>query len=128
MSIHDMPAWAGVMALLGDEQASALSAIYGGGSVYVPKFVGRHHPLAETLGHADAIKLVAAFGGESIPVPIGLGKRARILQLRGGDLSTAAIARMVGCSRRTVFYVFAEADAEAKRSGTGEDSDQLQLF
>lgn len=112
------------MSLLGDDQAAALSATYGGGSVYVPKFVGAHHPLAVTLGHADAVRLVAEFGGQSIPVPISLGKRARILQLRGGRLSTADIARIVGCSRRTVFYVFAESDRE---NGI-EPDDQLPLF
>jgi CRP-like cAMP-binding protein len=113
------------MKMLGDEQAATLSAIFGGGSIYVPKFVGKHHPLAECLGHKDAMRLVAEFGGHTIPVPIGLGKRARILQLReAGGLSTADIARMVGCSRRTVFYVYANADRETR----GDQDEQLPLF
>lgn len=126
MSIHDMPAWGRILQLIGEEQAAVLSALYGGGSMYVPQFVGRHHPLSECLGMEDAVKLVGAFGRETIPVPIGLGRRARILQLRAaGGLSTADVARKVGCSRRTVFYVYAAAD-EAERGPP--DRDQLALF
>lgn len=126
MSIHDMPAWGRILQLIGEEQAAVLSVLYGGGSMYVPKFVGKHHPLPECLGMKDAVKLVGEFGGETIPVPIGLGKHARILQLReAGGLSTADIARKVGCSRRTVFYVFAAADEGENGSA---EQDQLPLF
>lgn len=126
MSIHDMPAWGRVLQLIGEEQAAVLSVLYGGGSMYVPKFVGKHHPLSECLGMKDAVKLVGEFGGETIPVPIGLGKHARILQLReAGGLSTADVARKVGCSRRLVFYVYAAADEAA--GGTAEP-DQPTLF
>ncbi len=118
MSIHDLPAWTQVVQLVGEEQAAVLSALYGGGNMYVPKMVGRHHPLSETLGYEDAVKLTAVVGGLNIPVPIAMGKRARILQLRAaGGLSTADVARKVGCSRRTVFYVYAEADQAADDAG-----------
>jgi hypothetical protein len=113
MTIHDMPVWGGIIELIGEEQAACLSAIFGGGSIYIPRHVGAHHPLAECLGHADAVMLVAEFAGQSVPVPIGLGKHAKIRQLRGA-LSTAEIAKRVGVSRRTVFYVFAQADREAR--------------
>ncbi len=126
MTIHDMPAWGRILQLIGDEQAAVLSVLYGAGSMYVPKFVGKHHPLSECLGMKDAIKLVAELGGLTIPVPIGLGKHARILQLReAGGLSTAEVARKVGCSRRLVFYVYAAAD---DASGETRPPDQLPLF
>lgn len=126
MSVHDLPAWAGVISLIGEEQAAVLSVLYGGGSMYVPKFVGPHHPLSECLGQKDAIKLVGQFGGLNIPVPIGLGKHAQILQLRAaGGLSTADVARKVRCSRRLVFYVYAAAD---EADSQPRESDQPSLF
>ncbi len=100
--------WQKLVKLVGEESAGALSALYGGGRMYVPKVLGAHHPITETVGRDAAIRMVAHFGGQPLDVPISLGKRIQIQQLVTGGVSVAEICRRVGVSRRTVFYVKAE--------------------
>jgi transcriptional regulator len=49
------------------------------------------------------------YGGERIEVPNPPPRRLRILELRATGLSIDAIARSLGCTRRRVFQVMAEA-------------------
>lgn len=114
--------WQRLVKLLGEDEAAALSATYGGGRMSIPKFVGAHHPIAEILGPKATAVLVGEFGGRVLDVPISLGKRAAIKQMLEGGQSVSAICRRVGVSRRHVFYVKAELrDGEA-------GGDQPDLF
>lgn len=115
--------WAAVVRLVGDDAAAALSAAYAGGRVYVPRFLGAHHPITHCVGPEGAARLAAGFGTRTIEVPISLGRRAMIVQLLLAGVSVPQICRRVGVSRRTVFYVKA-----AERGAAADDGDQPSLF
>lgn len=126
----DLPDWQKLVRLIGEDQAAALSAVYGGGRMYVPKLVGAHHPIAEAVGAKDAARLVGEFGGGHVDIPMSLGKRAQVVQLLEADRKVAEICRRVGVSRRHVFYVKAEmraASGDDAEDGLGDD-DQADLF
>lgn len=105
MRLGELSDWQKLVKLIGEESAGALSALYGGGRMYVPKILGAHHPITETVGREAAIRMVAQFGGQPLDIPISLGKRIQIQQLVTGGVSVSEICRRVGVSRRTVFYV-----------------------
>ena len=117
MSHHDLPDWPKLVALIGEENAAALSAVYGGGRIYVPKLAGPHHPITEAVGKAAAALVVGEFGGGHVDVPVGIGKRAQIAQLLEAGKSVPVICRRVGVSRRHVFYVKRELNGGPGRSG-----------
>ena len=54
MRLNDLPDWQKLVTLIGDEDAAALSAVYGGGRIYVPRLAGPHHPMTEAIGRAAA--------------------------------------------------------------------------
>jgi DNA-binding NarL/FixJ family response regulator len=114
----DLSDWQKLVKMIGEESAGALSALYGGGRMYVPKILGAHHPITQTVGREAAIRLVVQFGGQPLDIPISLGKRIQIQQLVTGGVSVAEICRRVGVSRRTVFYVKA-----GMRDGVAESED-----
>lgn len=126
MTIHDLPDWPRLVSLIGEDDAAALSAVYGGGRIYVPTLAGPHHPITEAIGRTAAAVVVAEFGGGHVDVPIGLGKRAQIVQLLDAGRSVAFICRRVGVSRRHVFYVKRELKGGPGRSG--ERKAQPDLF
>lgn len=113
MRMNDIPDWQKLVQLIGEDQAAALSALYGGGRMYVPRFVGAHHPIAQAVGVKAAAVVVAEFGGGHVEIPMSLGKRAQVAQLLAGGLSVPEICRRVGVSRRHVFYVKAELRDDA---------------
>lgn len=121
----DQPDWQKLLKLIGEDAASALSAVFGGGRMYVPKFIGAHHPISEAVGPKAAAIVAAEYGGGHIDIPMSLGKRAQIVQLIEGGKSVPEICRRVGVSRRHVFYVKNELGGGEGRSGR---RDQLDLF
>lgn len=118
---NELSDWQKVVRLVGEDDAAVLSAEFAGARLYVPKLIGRHHPITVCVGEAGAAVLAAHFGGRVLDVPISLGKRAMIVQLLKGGLSVRSICQKVGVSRRTVFYV------KASERG-GEDDPQADLF
>lgn len=123
--LNELPDWQKLTKLIGDEDAAALSAVYGGGRIYVPTLAGPHHPITEAIGRAAAGKVVAEFGGGHIDVPISLGKRATIVQLLEAGLSVPRICRRVGVSRRHVFYVKDELKGGPGRAGRRDETPDL---
>lgn len=117
MRLNDLPDWQKLLTLIGEEDAAALSAVYGGGRIYVPTLAGPHHPITEAIGRTAAGRVVAEFGGGHIDVPVSLGKRATIAQLLEAGMSVPRICRRVGVSRRHVFYLKDELNGGPGRSG-----------
>ncbi|HEX4210011.1 MAG TPA: helix-turn-helix domain-containing protein, partial [Candidatus Binataceae bacterium] len=89
--------------------------IFGGTRLYVPHQPQDDDLLTGALGPEAALKLARIYGGDRIEVPNPTPRRARILELRETGCSVDAIARKLGCTRRRVFQVLAEARA-TKRS------------
>lgn len=125
MRLNDLPDFQKLVKLIGDDQAAALSAVFGGGRLYVPRFVGTHHPITEAIGAAAAAQLVAEFGGGHVEIPMALGKRAMVEQLLTANKSVPEICRRVGVSRRHVFYLKDELNGGPGRNGR---RDQPDLF
>src|SRR5712692_10202994 len=96
-------------AALGESAASRLIEAFGGSRIYVPHFPRPGDPLVSQIGMVAAAKLVRIYGGERLDLPNPNSRRTRILELRRGGLSVDAIARQMGCTRRRVFQVLAEA-------------------
>jgi hypothetical protein len=95
--------------LIGLEGASRMVKAYGGTRIYVPHTPEPEDTLSESIGHLAACALARMYGGERIEVPNPPPRRLRILELRTTGLSIDAIARSLGCTRRRVFQVMAEA-------------------
>lgn len=126
MRLNDLPDWQKLLKLIGEEDAAALSAVYGGGRIYVPTLAGPHHPITVAIGPELAARVVAEFGGGHIDAPISLGKKATILQLLKGGASVPMICRRVGVSRRHVFYLKDELKGGPGRAG--DRKGQRDLF
>lgn len=120
MSYFEPTVWNTVVELIGDELATTLSATMGGARLYVPRYIGPHHPIAVTVGETAAGLLASKLSGEFILVPVLLGRHARIVQMKASGAKVDDIAIAVGCARRTVFDHLAQA-REA-------DGVQLDLF
>lgn len=118
---NEQPDWKKLIELVGDDGASALSAVYGGGRLYVPRFLGAHHPITQCVGGQGAARVAAEFGGGHVEIPMGLGKRAQVLQLSAAKVPVAEICRRVGYSRRMVYLI-----REVARDG--EEPPQPDLF
>lgn len=123
MRLNDLPDWQKLLKLLGDDQAAALSAVFGGGRLYVPRFLGAHHPITETLGQSGADLIAAEFGGGHVEIPMALGKRAQVEQLLRAGKAVPEVCRRVGVSRRHVFYVKDEMNGGPGRSGRRDHPD-----
>ena len=104
-----------LVSLIGKDAAAKLIDIFGGTRLYVPHSPHDDDLLTGSLGAEAALKLASIYGGDRIEVPNPTPRRARILELRETGCSVDAIARTLGCTRRRVFQVLAEARA-AKRS------------
>lgn len=101
--------------LIGQDAAAKLIDIFGGTRLYIPHSPQDDDLLTGSLGPEAALKLARIYGGDRIEVPNPTPRRARILELRETGCSIDAIARNLGCTRRRVFQVLAEARA-TKRS------------
>ena len=80
----------------------------GGKRVFIPKSMGPHHPLAETLGRDTALALAEKFGGETYEVPLTQRVREQIIADLKSNVPVGEIAQRYYCSRRTVFRIKAE--------------------
>jgi hypothetical protein len=104
-----------LVGLIGKDAAAKLIDIFGGTRLYIPHSPQDDDLLSGSLGPEAALKLARIYGGDRIEVPNPTPRRARILELRETGCSIDAIARNLGCTRRRVFQVLAEARA-ANRS------------
>lgn len=93
--------------LIGRDAAAA----FGGTRVYIPQAPEPDDTLSALIGHLPACALAQIFGGDRLEVPNPPPRRMRILELRASGLTINAIARTLGCTRRRVFQVIAEARA-----------------
>jgi hypothetical protein len=109
-------------AALGEPAVSRLIEGFGGSRIYVPHFPRPGDPLVSQLGMVAAAKLVRIYGGERLELPNPNSRRTRILELRRGGLSVDAIARQIGCTRRRVFQVLAEARPRRAEATPGAES------
>lgn len=105
-----------IIGLIGHEAAARLVAAFGGTRIYVPQFPEPDDTLSDSIGHHAALMLARIYGGDRIEVPNPTPRRIRIIALRADGLSVDAIARSLGCTRRRVFQVLAEA-RQTKRPG-----------
>jgi Homeodomain-like domain len=96
---------------IGADAAARLIDIFGGTRLYVPQSPDEDDLLTASLGHEAALKLARVYGGDRTEVPNPTPRRARIIELRETGCSVDAIARKLGCTRRRVFQVLAEARA-----------------
>jgi hypothetical protein len=99
---------------IGMDAAAQLVEIFGGTRLYIPHSPDEDDLLTASLGREAALKLARVYGGDRLEVPNPAPRRARIIELRETGCSVDAIARKLGCTRRRVFQVLAEA--RAKRS------------
>lgn len=98
----------------GEEAAAKLVAAFGGARLYVPQVPEPEDPLSRVIGLEAAARLARVYGGDRVDIPNPNLRRARIAELRRAGLGVDAIARELGCTRRRVFQVLAEARAEGR--------------
>ena len=103
--------------LIGAPATQQMIAAFGGARLYVPRLPEPDDPLAQVLGLEAALALARVYGGDRLEVPNPPSRKARILELRQAGLSVDNIARQLGCTRRRVFQILAEARAAATRPG-----------
>jgi hypothetical protein len=100
-----------LIAVMGTPAAARLVAAFGGTRLYVPQTPGAEDALSAAVGHEAAMVLAQIYGGDRLEVPNPTPRRVRIAQMRAAGMSVDAIARALGCTRRRVFQVLAEARA-----------------
>ncbi len=114
-----------IEAACGLAAALKLARDFGGTEIYVPTHLVADHKLARALGPYAARALAAAFGGGPLEVPLGptatvsLSAAAIRRHLDAGRLTTPQIARLVGCTMRTVRH---------HRNRRPKDDGQAELF
>ena len=96
---------------IGEDAALKLVEAYGGRRVYIPHQPIANDVLTSSIGLAAAIRLSQIYGGDRLEVPNPTPRKVRVLELRSNGLSVDAIARKLGCTRRRVFQVLANARA-----------------
>ncbi|HZO81158.1 MAG TPA: helix-turn-helix domain-containing protein [Candidatus Binataceae bacterium] len=100
--------------LIGEEATARLIERFGGTRLYVPHYPAPDDALVQTIGVEPALRLAQTFGGERVEVPKPPPRRVQILALRAAGRSVESIARTLGCTRRRVFQVLAEARRAAQ--------------
>ncbi len=104
-----------IAAVVGNELALKLARDFGGTRLYLALDPDAESPLALSVGVQAARAIGKRFGGDEIEIPMFKSRAQRrrdremILKLRGRHRSIAAIARMVGCSERSVYRILAGA-------------------
>jgi hypothetical protein len=91
---------------LGADDAARLSAIVGGTRLHVPGRLANADRLKRLLGEDLAIRVVLHFGDSRFYVPVAVRSPSvdlrKLKRLIAQNLSSARIARKLGCSERTV--------------------------
>jgi hypothetical protein len=105
---------AGLIVAAGEEAAQKLVLAFGGARLYVPQMPAPEDSLSRVIGPEAAARLAQVYGGDRVDIPNPNVRRVRIAELRRAGLGVDAIARELGCTRRRVFQVLAEARAEAR--------------
>jgi hypothetical protein len=100
-----------LIAVLGQDAAARLVAVYGGTRLYVPQSPSADDAVSNAIGHTAALALGRIYGGDRVDVPNPTPRRTRIVQMRAEGIGVDAIARALGCTRRRVFQVLAEMRA-----------------
>lgn len=118
LDLPENPTTEGLEALIGEAALAQLSIDFGGSVISIPTKVGKHSPIAFSIGVEAMQKLVDVWGGMQFSVPLNAGRKGRILRLRREGKSINLICRMVGVTRPTVYRILAEED----------DKRQLALF
>jgi len=101
---------------IGEDAALKLVEAYGGRRVYIPHQPIDNDVLTSSIGLPAAIRLSEIYGGDRLEVPNPTPRKVRVLELRSDGLSVDAIARKLGCTRRRVFQVLADARARRRIS------------
>ena len=107
-----------IIGIIGEEAARKLIASFGGTRLYVPHSPGADDALARAVGAGAALKLAEMFGGERVELPKPPPRRTQILTMRAAGRSVEEIARTLGCTRRRVFQVLAEARRATGKGAT----------
>ena len=94
---------------IGEEATTDLIASFGGTRLYVPHEPEAGDQLSASIGVTAAKALARVYGGDRVDLPNPTPRRFRIVALRSAGLNVDAIARKLGCTRRRVFQVLAEA-------------------
>lgn len=124
-----------LVGLVGLEATRQLIAQWGGQYLYFPETVADDHPLAITVGVANARRLSQQYGGLRLMIPIGyaFSQRERNQAIREAHAAGATVGDLVRrfhlCDR-TIYYVLAKAPASATlQADPGQrQSRQLRLF
>lgn len=102
--------------VVGEHAARSLARHFGGTSIYVPRTVGEHHPIAAAIGREAADILASWTGGSAIAIPKQAEQRARVIELGRRSLTKVQIARETGYSERHVYRLLREED-DARQPG-----------
>ena len=99
--------------IVGPGAALALSAAYGGGSLYVPASPGPEHRLSRILGQENARLLCRACAGDTlkVPKPDAVLRQIRekdILRRKKNGEPTSRLARDYNLTQRRVMQILAE--------------------
>ena len=119
---------ADVVELLGEGPMLRLAHEFGGTQIYVPQAarIGPEHPLARSLGLANAQRFAGAFGPGHLTVPLGptaAGERCRraAIQALSEGKSNRIAARRAGMTTRGVEMI--RARIKRKRGDGGPQGD-----
>ncbi len=105
---------------IGERAATMLAQRFGGTSLYVPRTIGEHHPIAVAVGGAAAAALSSWAGGSAVSIPKQTELRARVIALRRRALTIVQIARETNYSERHVYRLLREDD-DARQPGLFDD-------
>ena len=98
-----------IAAVIGEQEALALSARYRGLYIYVKKTYDDDDEMTGVIGAEAAQKLASYFGGARWAIPVKPGIRWGVLRLAAhGTLSRYEIADTLRVSERTVYRILAE--------------------
>lgn len=95
-------------AAAGRDAAIALAEAFGGRALYVPARASKSHPIARAIGLEAARALSDLRGPGRVDVPLGPTRDSfapRVRRYLAAGMAADAIARRVGCTRRTVFRI-----------------------
>ncbi len=95
--------------VIGAEAARKLLTALAGRTMYVPRSVGPHHPIAVAIGPEKAAIFCDYYFGQRIDFPVAPARRRRILDLAAGGMSIPQIATQLLVSERFVYKVLAQA-------------------
>lgn len=106
---------------IGEDAARDLARRFGGTSLYVPRSIGEHHPIAVAIGADNAARLSNWSGGSALSIPKQPEKRQRVLDLRARALTVTEIARETDYSERHVYRLLRQRERDRQPGFFDED-------